>query len=257
MERESGLLETGGERIYHESMGAGDPVVFCHGLGGNHAIWWHQLLPFAERYRVVTWDQRGFGNSSRATGEYGPGPAVDDLRALLDHLGIERTHLVGQSMGGWVVMGFAIRHPDRVRSLVLADTLAGLVTPDVTPPTPEQAMRGLDADPRTHPALGAATPPEAALLYNLLSDFGDKAPVADMLGRIVATRWPVEQARGLGLPALCLVGEQDQLCPPAAMRSLADLVGAELVEIAGAGHSPYFERPSAWNDAVLTFLARA
>ena len=74
-------------------------MVLSRGSGGNHAVWYQQVP--SQKYRVVTWDQRGFGRSTDVNKHAGPGPAVEDLKTLLDHLGITRAHLVGQSMGGW------------------------------------------------------------------------------------------------------------------------------------------------------------
>ena len=124
--RRFGFVESGGERLYFECVGDGDPLVLCHGAGGNHAIWWQQVPVFADRHAVITWDHRGFGRSSDRARESGPTVAVQDLGAILDHLGIERMDLVGQSMGGWTALGFALARPERVRSLVLADTLGGI-----------------------------------------------------------------------------------------------------------------------------------
>ena len=97
-----------------------------HGAGGNHAIWFQQVPVFEREHRVITWDQRGFGNSTNRHGLANPHTATKDLLAILDHFEIERAHIVGQSMGGWAAMGLAVAHGDRVRSLVLADTLAGI-----------------------------------------------------------------------------------------------------------------------------------
>ena len=87
---QSGFLPRGADRLYYETAGEGEVVVLCHGYGGNHAVWFQQLPSLAERYRVVTWDQRGFGRSSDRTGSAGPDAAAADLAALLDHLGVPR-----------------------------------------------------------------------------------------------------------------------------------------------------------------------
>src|SRR5690349_1553135 len=126
----SGFVECDREQIYYEAVGSGDALVLSHGLGGNHAIWYQQVPEFAKHYCVVTWDQRGFGRSTNTANNSGPEAAARDLAAVLDHLKIDRAHLVGQSMGGWAVMGYALAHPERVRSLVLADTLGGIYTPE-------------------------------------------------------------------------------------------------------------------------------
>ena len=129
--RQSSFVEMDGERLYCESVGEGDPLVLCHGVGGNHAVWYQQVPVFARTRRVVTWDHRGFGRSTDSTGESAPDLSVRDLAAILDHLRVDRADLVGQSMGGWTALGYALEHPERVRSLTLADTLGGITSPAI------------------------------------------------------------------------------------------------------------------------------
>lgn len=258
-----GCLEVDGERLYFEVTGEGDPVVLCHGLGGNHGAWWRVVPGLAEHHRVVTWDQRGFGNSTRRSGHYGPEVAVGDLLSLLDHLGAEKVQLVGQSMGGWVAMGLALRHPGRLRSLVLTDTLAGVFTEEVYAAlsrTIPKDLAGTPEDDDRHPALGerfCRRHPDLAFLYRQLSSMGDKPDDAEVFGMLAAMHAPLDAVSAMALPVLLVVGEQDQLCPPAAMRHIAGLVpGAGFEVIAGAGHSPYFECPELWLAAVVPFLRR-
>jgi pimeloyl-ACP methyl ester carboxylesterase len=259
-----GALETDGESLYWESTGAGSPVLLCHGLGGNHAVWFQQVPVLAERYRVVTWDQRGFGRSSDRAGASGPESAARDLAALLDHLAIARAHVIGQSMGGWAALGLALATPERVASLVLADTLAGISTPSIdaafdtvlrraaSEPLPEARPLG------RHPALGpgfAEREPARAFLYRELTSLGPPPPRAVPLRLRRCTR-PAAELAGLDVPTLFVVGSEDDLFTPAMVReAAAQLRGARVVEIPGAGHSPYFETPEAWNREVLGFLA--
>jgi pimeloyl-ACP methyl ester carboxylesterase len=261
---ESGFVESGGERIYYETVGTGDAVVLSHGLGGNHAIWYQQVTVFAEHFQVITWDQRGFGRSTDTRKESGPPAAVEDLKALLDHLKIDRAHLVGQSMGGWAVTGFALKYPDRVRSLVLADTLGGIFTPEAsrqydayikevatTPPPDQWAIT-------RHPALGeelGAANPAQAFLYREIASVAAPAP-AGMGLKLRQTAYKLEDVRKLNVPVLFVVGEHDPIFLPATIRSVAaEVKGAQVKELPGAGHSPYFETPGAWNVAVSAFLS--
>jgi len=259
----AGFVDSGGARIHYESVGAGPAVVLTHGYGGNHAVWFQQLPAFARDRRVIAWDQRGFGRSARGAGAVGPGPGADDLLALLDHMGIERADLVGQSMGGWTVLGFALRHPDRVRSLVLASTLAGIATPAIDLHLERllaQAPPPSDTVPMArHPALGEAfsrRDPAGALLYREIGHaHGPPPPEVPRILR--ETRWPEDALAALDVPVLFVVGGDDRLFPPALVReAAAKLPGAEVVEIPGAGHSPYFERPAVWNAVVRDFLGR-
>src|SRR5262245_46450063 len=114
-----------GVSLYYEVHGEGPWLVFVHGAGGNALSWWQQGPECALHFRCVVYGWRGWGRSARSAP---PDPALfaDDLVALLDHLGIEKTALVGQSMGGWTVLGCALSHPTRVTHLALVGTLAGL-----------------------------------------------------------------------------------------------------------------------------------
>ncbi|HEY5170767.1 MAG TPA: alpha/beta fold hydrolase, partial [Acidimicrobiia bacterium] len=124
-------VASGGETIYYEVTGADDApaVVLTHGAGGSHAAWFQQVPALADAgYRVVTWDSRGFGLSTFATGVLGMEAAVADLDAISKASGIERMHLVGQSMGGWWATAFALARSQRLRSLTLSNTVGGLWT---------------------------------------------------------------------------------------------------------------------------------
>jgi pimeloyl-ACP methyl ester carboxylesterase len=259
--RVTGFAESDGERVYWESVGAGQPtVVLCHGAGGNHASWFQQTPVFGGARRVVAFDQRGFGRSTARGGPNRPTLAARDLAAVLDAAGVAGPiDLVGQSMGGWCALAFALAHPRRVRRLVLADTPGGIMTAELA-----AALRTLAERTATppdelgrHPALAAsfaARAPALAYLYQTLGGFGepDMAKVGPaLLGTIV----PDGDLAGLTVPVLFVVGAEDALFPPAAIRaSAAKLADARVVEIPGAGHSPYFEQPEAWNRAVGEFL---
>src|SRR5262247_2138172 len=119
-------------RLYYEdTRGAGPTILFLHGAGGNHLSWWQQVPVFAEEYRCVAVDQRGFGQSPDVA--CGPGPAAlaTDAIALLDHLGIARAALVAQSMGGCAAVGAAIHAPERFWAVVLANTVGNLTDLDI------------------------------------------------------------------------------------------------------------------------------
>ncbi len=259
---ETGFFDTtDGERIYYEVSGEGPPIVLSHGLGGNHAIWYQQVADLAFNYQVVTWDQRGFGQSTNTGSKAGPKAFSRDLGELLDHLGLETAHLVGQSMGGWTVVGFAVEHPERVRSLTLADTIGGIYTPEI-----EKAfdvyIRGVLAggEPENlgnHPALGrqlAQADLAQAFLYRQISGSGPAPPRA-IAGSLRSTVVPHEKLKALTMPVLFIVGAHDPIFPVSSIRLAANLIeGSSIVEISGAGHSPYFEKAPLWNAAYRGFL---
>jgi len=259
--RSTGFAERDGERIYWESVGEGEPLVLCHGAGGNHAVWYQQVPVFGRHRRVITWDHRGFGRSTDRAAESGPAAAVGDLEALLCALGVEACDLVGQSMGGWTALSYALRHPERVRSLTLADTPGGISSPELASLVESLRSGAAPLAPPDrlglHPALHASfagRDPAGAYLYQMLGGFGEP-DLARIAPRLLGTTVSEEELAGLRCPVLFLVGEHDALFPPALIRAAGSQVkGARVVELPGAGHSPYFETPDAWNRALAGFL---
>ena len=148
------VAEINGIELVYEEQGEGPGLVFLHGAAGNHISWWQQLPAFRDRFRCISIDHRGFGRSTDPAGE-SAARFVDDLEALLDALGIERTALVSQSMGGRTALGFAVRHPQRVSALVLGDTSAAVDWPEFNARLQEQrAAIGLAQGPLVVAALG-------------------------------------------------------------------------------------------------------
>jgi reactive intermediate/imine deaminase len=261
LKQTTGVLERDGEAIYYEMTGDGEPLVLSHGLGGNHAIWYQQVPVLAQHYRVITWDQRGFGRSSNKNGKADPAVYAEDLAALLDHLKIDSAHLVGQSMGGWTVTLFALDHPERVRSLVLADTVGGILTEagqkllfgGGAPSTVDPATLPIVQHPAIGKALGAADPAQA-FLYRQIGSVAEPPP-ANVVPALFSTN-VAQRAHEIEAPVLLIVGSEDDIFPPALIRLVAnELQDSRVVEISGAGHSPYFEQPAVWNRAVSEFLS--
>ena len=101
-------------------------IVFMHGRGGNLLSWFQQIPYFSKKYHCVTYSQRGFGHSYDIDDGPGSSEFAKDLELLLDYLNIEKAHLVAQSMGGISALGFSVKHPERVLSIVFADTTGGM-----------------------------------------------------------------------------------------------------------------------------------
>jgi len=258
----TGTVESDGESLHVESAGDGpETIVFCHGAGGSHAVWYHQVVHFAPAYRVVIWDARGFGTSTDRARRAAIPAAVADLAAVLDWCGAPRAHLVGQSMGGWTALGFALAEPARVHSLTLANSIAGVAT---------EAWRAhLAASPQgpppkalgRHPALGARfrdRDPAGAFLYQQLGGEGYGGPAGlapHVRASLVGTTYDDARVGGLDLPVLCIGAGDDDIFPPALVEAAADRIpNSRVVILEGAGHSPYFEIPDAWNAALEAFL---
>lgn len=253
-------VEHDGEELYVEVLGSGGvPLIFCHGLGGNHAVWLHQAAHFATHRTVVLWDHRGFGRSTDRADRSGPQVAAHDLIAICEALDITCADFVGQSMGGWTVTGVALEQPDLVRSLVLADSLAGFTSEAIRDELPrDTASPDIPNRLGMHRALDpqfSARNPSEALLYQQLGGMGTITPET-MIPRILGMTHDQRDAEQITCPILCVVGDRDPLFPPAAIRAVADLLpDARVSEIAGTGHSPYFEAPHVWNVLVEQFFA--
>jgi 3-oxoadipate enol-lactonase len=259
-----GFVDSGGERIYYESWGEGDEaVVLGHGMGGSHAVWYQQVAFLSSHYRVITWDQRGFGRSTSVTGDLGPIPAVGDMVALLDVLGLETAHVVGQSMGGWSALGFAIDHPERTRSLVMADTTGGIFTPRIRRTLGEYAQLVSTSPPPDHlplgrhPAVGEQLlerDPAQSFLYGQLGSLTEPPAPTTIMPLLMATDH-TDRTGEVKAPTLFVVGENDPIFPPPLIEIAAEHIAQSTVAVVDdTGHSPYFESPGSWNDIVLEFL---
>lgn len=254
-------LSIGKFSLYYERVGTGPTLIFLHGLGGNHLSWWQQVPFFMRWFECITIDQRSFGLSPDPDGFFNRSH-TSDLLALLDHLHIQKTVLVGQSMGGWTIVGTALEHPERVAAMVMADTPGGIFTPEMDALRSAISRGALPMD--TSPPIGAlptyardyfARHPEMAYLYDSLRILGARPP-EDALQRIGGLRYDLARVRErLTMPILCVEGEEDALIPPAVIRELVRaLPDARLAIVPGCGHSVYFENPAVFNQLVLDFL---
>ncbi len=250
-----------GIRLYYQAHGKGPALVFAHGAGGNHLSWWQQVPDFARRFRCIVFDHRAFGRSLDARGGPGRRTFAEDLRQLLDFLGIERVAIVAQSMGGRTAVGFSVRHPERVTALVLAGTTGGAVNDEIR--AAQEAHRDSPAGRRSL-AQRAFSPrlrrerPDLAYLYGLVGRLNPSRP-RDFLAPIPGYRGSSAQALvSLEVPILFLVGDEDSVTPPHIVRMAHERVpGSQFDVIERAGHSAYFERADAFNLRVGRFLDQA
>ena len=169
---DSGVLATAGAELYWQAQGEGPAVVLAHGIGGNHAIWYRQLDALSRSNRVIAFDHRGFGLSRDIDGR-GRDAFVDDLTALLDHLGETRVALVGQSMGAGTCIGFAHRAPERVAALAVCDSLHGIEESAGVKALMDAARATTAAMDQIERVLGAGAPRELAVIVT--GELGEKS----------------------------------------------------------------------------------
>ncbi|MFG3140017.1 alpha/beta fold hydrolase [Streptomyces sp. NPDC048211] len=244
------------------------PVVLVHGHPFNRTMWQPQTEALVTAgYRVVVPDLRGYGDSGIVPGRTLLADFAGDIAALLEHLGIARAVVGGVSMGGQIAMEFHRAHPDRVAALVLSDTSPVAETPD------GKAFRNRLADRLLAEGMGGyadevidkmlapynvtGLPDVAARVLRMMRNTSPEGAAAALRGRAERPDYR-DSLAGADVPVLVLVGADDVYTPVPEARLLHGLIpGAELVVIEGAGHLPGVERPEAFNDAVVRFLAKA
>jgi aminoacrylate hydrolase len=260
-------LDTNGISLHYELHGAPrlPPVLMISGLGGTAASWGGQVARFAEAHRVVAFDQRGTGATTRAKGGYSTEQLTRDCAALLDHLALGPVHVIGASTGGAIGQLLALERPDLVRTLVLASSFARM---DAYMRREMALRRKLLAES------DARTVFECYALFLFSPRFSDEHPerVAAWIDRCVAANG--EREIGLARmdmivrhdalarlgeiekPVLAICGACDACTPPHVSEELArGIRGAELAIVPGAGHMLHDEQPAAFEGAVRAFLA--
>jgi 3-oxoadipate enol-lactonase len=252
------FIPVNGIELYYEVHGEGPAVVFCHGAGGNHLSWWQQIPVFANHFTCITYDSRAFGRSRDAEGG-GRQWFWKDLAALLDHLGVERTAIVAQSMGGRTAVPFAMMNPGCAWAIVLAGTNGGAVTEEVHQLQDEYKAslpKGSTLNDRALAPGYDEADSAKEFLYREINRLNPKRP-RDFLA--IPSGYRGSSAQRLadsGVPVFFLVGEHDAIVPPYVTRLCHEAVpGSRFQVIPDAGHSAYFERPDEFNAAVMGFLA--
>jgi pimeloyl-ACP methyl ester carboxylesterase len=252
-----------GARLYYiDTGGSGVPVVFMHAATGSSQSWGYQIPAFtAAGYRVIAFDRRGRGRTESIP-ESGPQPGsgADDLHALLDVLGIDRLHLVGTAAGAFTTLDFAVSWPERLHSLVAANSIYGIQDPEflalITGLRPQPQFNTLPPDFRELGPDYRAANPEGVQQWLQIERSGQ--PSAPRPPQETRNRLTFELLETITRPTLLITGGADLYAPPPVQQLLAErLPRAETLVIPEAGHSSYWEQPDIFNHAVLAFIQRA
>lgn len=254
----------GAPRLIADCCGQGELVIFLHGIGGNRSNWRAQLESLSDRLLTVAYDSRGYGDSDDYDGPLAMCDLRTDLARVLDHFAARQAHLVGLSMGGMVALDFVAHYPDRVRSLVLADTSLG----------PAQDFSAVEIEDflrlRRAPLEAGQSPVDiaASVAASLVAPDCEQAVRCELEASIarlhrdsylktldmITRHRDLTAAAVAGRPTLVIVGTEDRLTPPARVRDFAATIpGARFVEIRGAGHLSNLERPAEFNRALQHF----
>jgi 3-oxoadipate enol-lactonase len=246
---------------YTDSGGDGPVVVFSHGYLMDAEMFGPQVAALAPEYRVITWDERGFGGT-RATGPFSYWDSADDVLALLDHLGVEQAVLAGMSQGGFVSLRAALRAPQRVRALVLIDSQSGLENPEVVPAYEQMEQTWMEQGPEPVQDVVAAIilgPPDGPVNY---APWFAKWAAADrdelrLAFRTLLDRDDITDRLGeISSPTLIVHGTADAAIPLAKAQVVqAGLAGpVTLVPIEGGSHASNLSHPDEVNAAIADFL---
>src|SRR5712692_6505251 len=269
---ETGFVETNGTRLYYEMAGEGHPLVLIHGGYMDRRMWDEQFAVFAELYQVVRYDVRGFGKSELPQVPYAD---RQDLYALLTFLGIERTYLLGLSLGGMIAIDFTLDYPEMVDALVLVGS-AVTGFPMMEMFTSEELQRERQRfaafekarKERDVPALVGALMEDDTLVPSPkyptarqrvrenLSEYSFVF-VLDPAPKLEIAPVAYERLSEIHVPTLLIVGADDHfMLHRVADKLEQDIVGAKRVTISETHHMPNMEKPEEFNHIVLDFLGR-
>ena len=274
-----GSTKIGDIEIFYQEEGAGEPLLLIMGLAADSAAWMFQIPDFSKKYRTIAFDNRGVGRSSKPPGPYSIHQMADDAAGLLDALQIDRAHVVGVSMGGMIAQELVLRHPQRVRGLVLACTY-----PEPDADIERQRDFSLSQFGGSVSASGEMKIDLSALdpmlfFQHLLPTVFNQSFIENelpklmqvfagalqygfsmeaILGQVAAvmSHRATERLGQIKSPTLVITGDADRLIPPANSDILArNIPGAKLVKVPGGSHGFNFETPDVFNREVLSFLA--
>jgi 3-oxoadipate enol-lactonase len=242
-------------RIALDVHGTGPLVLFLHGIGGHRHHWREQLPIFATRFKAAAWDARGYGTSDDYPGPLKFDDFTADVLRVVDHFKQQKVHLVGLSMGGRIARNFALRYPERVGRLVLANT-----TPGFDALSPAEVKKFVDERRnRTPESIKALISQHArpGAYEELLASFRalrQESYLKTLEASVSQDRAaPMEKIR---VPTLVITSDEDRVYPPAIARAMVKRIpDARLAVISGAGHLSNLEQPAQFNQVVLRFLS--
>jgi pimeloyl-ACP methyl ester carboxylesterase len=259
-----------GIRLYYEEVGEGTPLVFVHEFAGEVESWRPQVQFFARRYRTIAYNARGYPPSDVPDdpAAYSQERAAEDIRGVLDHLGIPRAHLCGLSMGGYAVLHFGLTHPERARSLVVAGCGYGSGDREAFRRDSSQVVKRFEEEGMARVADWYSRGPTRVQFQDKYpkgwQEFHDRLSAGSARGHAL-TMQGVQMKRPsvfdlgdrmekLRVPTLVVTGDEDEPCLEPALFMKRKIASAGLVVLPRAGHTINLEEPEAFNRAVLDFL---
>lgn len=245
-------LDRDGVRIYYEDHGSGPAVLLSHGYSATSRMWEGQVAALKDRYRVITWDMRGHGQSDSPAdqGQYSEEATCGDMAGILRELGIEKAVIGGLSLGGYMSLAFNVRYPQMVNALMLFDTGPGYKNPVAREGWNKTAeQRAVNFETKGLEALGRGA--EVRVAQHRSAEGLAKAArgmLAQFDSRII------ESLEGISVPTLVLVGAKDEPFLGATDYMANKIPGSTRAVIPDAGHAANIDQPAAFNEATAAFL---
>lgn len=264
---ETGFLESQGAPLYYEVAGTGHPLLLIHAGVADSRMWDDQFALFAEHYRTIRYDLRGFGRSEVPARQFS---YVEDIVNLLQFLHVQKTYIAGVSFGSKVALDFTLSHPDMVAALILAAPSVGGSTPseDVRRFNAEEdaALERNDLDAATEINLRMwvdgpqRTPdqvdPSVRERVRIMQHHAFTVPVPEGSEEISISPPAISRLAELHVPTLVIVGDHDIPSKlELAERLSQEISGAQKVVIPGVAHMVSMEHPELFNNAVMGFLS--
>ncbi|MCC8938116.1 alpha/beta fold hydrolase [Bradyrhizobium sp. Arg68] len=263
-----------GVRLYFEETGSGHPVILVHEFAGDLRSYEPQMRHFGKRYRTIAYNARGFPPSDvpEQVASYSQARAADDILAVLDHIGADKAHIVGLSMGGFATLHFGIRHHDRARSLCIggcgygaeldkretfraeADVIANTIRKDGMPAFAERYAYGPtrvqyeNKDPRGHAEFKAMLAEHSAVgSANTQQGVQKERPSLYTL---------TDEMKRITVPTLIITGDEDWPCLLPGILMKQSIPSAALAVMPNCGHAINIEEPDEYNRIVGDFLSQ-
>lgn len=247
------IINRDGVNIYYEDHGSGPAVLLSHGYSATTRMWAGQMEALKDRFRVITWDMRGHGQSDSPDDPkaYSEAATTEDMAAILKHLGIDKAVIGGLSLGGYMSLAFHLAHPEMTRALMLFDTGPGYKNPVGREGWNETARKRAEIfEARGLDALGSGA--EVRIAQHSSAQ-GLAHAARGMLAQFDSR--VIESLPAIDVPTLVLVGENDTPFLGGTDYMVNKIPGAQKALIANAGHASNIDQPEAFNAAVEEFLA--
>jgi 3-oxoadipate enol-lactonase len=248
--------EVNGHELHYIREGEGEPLLLIQGLSGNHLHWGEDFLGLLQpHFETIIYDHRGIGRSARTEGPFTIADLADDAAGLLDALDVDSAHVLGISMGGMTAQEFALRHPDRLRTLALGCTYAGgndsaLGDPQIMQRLGELFMTGqveeamrFGFEVNVSPDF-AQDPANFELVKRIAAELPASLEIMMLQLQAIAGHDTSERLGEIEAPTVVIHGTVDQMLPVSNAHAIASRIpGARLEILEGVGHAFWWERP--------------